>query len=623
MEDRQWPDVGRSLQEIIMTKIKDIPKVDRPREKFLEKGADALTKSELLAILLGSGIKGTNVKKLSEQILRKFGKRFFDVTVDDLCQVQGIGQAKALQIVSAISLTKRIYEEQKPQENLVLSAKDAISLVSDLKNKKQEHLVCLYLNARNILLQKETVSIGTLDKSIVHPREIFAPGLELHAAGVILIHNHPSGDSSPSSKDVQVVEKIAQAGEIMGIPVIDFIIVSEKDHYSFFEKLKDQNNNFDYVADGFQGTLFDLLEIERPTYGISAEKIRETYFYIPQAKENHFQLHNRRYIGGKHKLIEWIFSILNKECEGNSFTDIFAGTGIVSAIAAKHFEKIILNDFLHSNHAVYQAFFGDGEWSPSKINNIIRDYNNINGEDLEENYFSKNFGGKYFSKNSAKIIGFIRNNLDENKENLTDREYYMLLASLLYSIDKIANTVGHYDAYFKKDFIEDRFFMRPIDPIEVKNVAIFQEDANILAKKIKTDIVYIDPPYNSRQYSRFYHVLETLVKWDNPALHGVALKPEPENMSDYCRVNAKDKFAELVKDIDAKYLVVSYNNTYDSKSNSSQNKITLKEIEGILKERGKTKVFEKDYRHFNAGNTDFNNHKEYLFVTKVNHVQGN
>jgi adenine-specific DNA-methyltransferase len=196
----------------------------------------------------------------------------------------------------------------------------------------------------------------------------------------------------------------------------------------------------------------------------------------------------------------------------------------------------------------------------------------------------------------------------------------MLLASLLYSIDKIANTVGHYDAYFKKDFIEDRFFMRPIDPIQVKDVSIFKEDANILAKKIKTDVVYIDPPYNSRQYSRFYHVLETLVKWDKPILHGVALKPEPENMSDYCRVNAKDKFAELVKDIDAKYLVVSYNNTYDSKSNSSKNKITLKEIKDILNKHGKTKVFEKEYRHFNAGNTDFNNHKEYLFVTEVNHV---
>ena len=111
--------------------------------------------------------------------------------------------------------------------------------------------------------------------------------------------------------------------------------------------------------------------------------------------------------------------------------------------------------------------------------------------------------------------------------------------------------------------------------------------------------------------------METLTKWDKPELHGVALKPEPENMSDYCRVTAKHRLNELVNDIDAKYLVVSYNNTYDSKSNSSQNKITLEEIKDILNKQGKTKIFEKDYRHFNAGNTDFSNHKEYLFVTHV------
>ena len=371
------------------------------------------------------------------------------------------------------------------------------------------------------------------------------------------------------------------------------------------------------LANRIQGTLFDLSEIEKPVYEINAEKIQETYFHIPRVKDNHFQLQNRRYIGNKYKLIEWIFSILARECEGNSFTDIFAGTGVVAAVASKHFDEIILNDFLFSNEAIYKAFFGNGSWNPEKIKSIIKNYNSINGKDLDENYFSLNFGGNYFSQNSAKIIGFVRDNIEENKGNLTEREYNMLISSLLYSIDKIANTVGHYDAYFKKELVEDNFFMRPIDPIEVKTVSIFREDANLLVKRIKTDIVYIDPPYNSRQYSRFYHVLETLTKWDKPKLHGVALKPDPENMSDYCRVSAKDKFAELVNDISAKYLVVSYNNTYDSKSNSSQNKITLEEIKNILSKKGETKVFEKDYRHFNTGNTDFNNHKEYLFVTKT------
>lgn len=605
-----------------MPKIKDIPKIDRPRERFLQKGSEALSKSDLLAILLGSGIQGKNVKQLSEHVIKKFGNRFLGIKIDDLLEVPGIGQAKALQIVSAISLVKRFYEEERGGEVVIKNHQDALSITYDLTDKKKEYLVCLYLNARNVLLKKEIISVGLLDKSLIHPREIFHPAVELNAASIILVHNHPSGVSTPTDKDIAIVKKISQAGEIMGIAVIDFIITAANGNYSFYQKLLRSGQQLDYVADGIQRTLFDVLEIERPTYEINAEKVQENYFYIPQVRKNHLQLQNRRYIGSKHKLIEWIFSILDKECDkGGSFVDIFAGTGVVAAVATRHFDEIVLNDFLHSNHAIYQAFFGNGEWDREKIDNIIKDYNNIDGEDLENNYFSENFGGKYFSKNSSKIIGFIRENIEENKPNLTRKEYYILISALLYSIDKVANTVGHYDAYFKKDHIEDGFFMRPIDPIEAKNVMIYREDANQLAKKIKANVVYIDPPYNSRQYSRFYHVLETLTKWDKPKLFGTALKPEEENMSDYCKVSAKDRLAELVKDLDAKYLVVSYNNTYDSKSNSSKNKITLQEIKNILTTKGKTKVFEKDYRHFNAGNTDFKNHKEYLFVTTVSHAK--
>lgn len=600
-----------------MPKIKDIPKIDRPRERFLKKGPNALSKSDLLAILLGSGIKGKNVQALSRQIIQKFGKNFLNITVENLKEISGIGEAKALQIAAAISLVKRFFGEQDANEIIIKNVQDVITLTQELKNKKKEHLVCLYLNAKNALLKKEIVSIGLLDKTFLHPREIFQPATELNAASVILVHNHPTGDFLPSEKDKQIVEKITQAGNIMDIAVLDFIITSTKGYYSFSEKLSKSIIEFNYLASGEQLTLFDLLETERPTYEIKAEKIQENYFYIPQIKDNHIQLHNRRYIGNKYKLIDWIFSIIQKECKGETFADIFAGTGVISAVAARHYKKIIMNDFLYSNNVIYRAFFGGGNWDKEKIDNIIKTYNNICSEDLEDNYFSENFGGKFFSKNSAKKIGFIRGNIEENKVKLTKREYCILLTSLIYTADKIANTVGHYDAYFKKEHITDIFFMKPIDTIEAKEICIFQEDTNSLVKKIKSDIVYIDPPYSSRQYSRFYHVLETLTKWDKPKLHGVALKPDPENMSDYCRNNAKDKFAELIRDINAKYLVVSYNNTYESKSNSSRNKITLQQIEDILKKKGETKVFEKDYRHFNAGNTDFNNHKEYLFVTMV------
>lgn len=339
-------------------------------------------------------------------------------------------------------------------------------------------------------------------------------------------------------------------------------------------------------------------------------------------KQTH-QIQNRRYLGNKQKLLPWIFGIIDEECtQSKSFTDIFAGTGIVSSEAVKQFDTVTINDFLHSNNIIYNAFFDTKEkYSQKKINTLIKKYNALDVNTLQENYFSENFGGKYFSPDAAKKIGYIREDIQANKAKLTNKEYNLTLASLLYSVDKIANTVGHYDAYFKKEDVKDSFIMKPIEMLEMDaKVSIHQEDANVIAKTITSDIVYIDPPYNSRQYSRFYHVLETLTKWDKPELHGVALKPEPENMSDYCRVSAKHKLEVLVNDVNAKYLVVSYNNTYNSKSNSSKNKITLEEIEEILNKCGETKVYEKEHQQFNTGKTEFNNHREFLFVTKVKNV---
>ena len=243
-----------------MAKLKDTPKFNRPREKFLEKGPDALTDSELLAILLGSGIKGMNVKVLSQKIIKKFGDNLLNVSVEDLTKVPGIGQAKALQIASAFALAGRNYEKNKTSDSLILSVQDALALVLDLRGKKQEHLVCLYLNARNALINKETISIGTLDKSIVHPREIFAPGLEMRAAGVIIVHNHPSGDPEPSEQDKQIAKRIVEAGKLMGVNVVDFLIVAKNGGHSILADIKKTElTNTEYVAEGAQVSLFDLL----------------------------------------------------------------------------------------------------------------------------------------------------------------------------------------------------------------------------------------------------------------------------------------------------------------------------------------------------------------------------
>lgn len=332
---------------------------------------------------------------------------------------------------------------------------------------------------------------------------------------------------------------------------------------------------------------------------------------------SNFNLENRRYTGSKFKLSDWIQSLIQENCKGKSFTDIFAGTGIIASKMSKHYESLIVNDVLHSNNLIYKAFFVDSAWDKQKINFIKEKYNDLKIKEIKENYFSKNFGGKFFNNDDAKVIGFIRSDIECQKSNLTEKEYNILLASLIYSSDKIANTVGHYDAYFKNKKLEPKFKFNLIEPINIKNIKIYQEDANILAKSIKTDIVYIDPPYNSRQYSRFYHLLENLAQWKQPKLYGTALKPEPESMSDYCRSKAPQVFANLINNLDCSYIAVSYNNTYSSKSNSSKNKITLDEIENILSNKGKTKVYECNHRYFNSGKTDFKNHKEFLFITKT------
>ena len=168
--------------------------------------------------------------------------------------------------------------------------------------------------------------------------------------------------------------------------------------------------------------------------------------------------------------------------------------------------------------------------------------------------------------------------------------------------------------------IRDRYhplsiqLIRPLDP---QCVEIFREDSNILAENITADVAYIDPPYNSRQYSRFYHIYENLVTWEKPELFGVAMKPKAQNMSAYCTSSAPVAFRDLISKLNVKYIVVSYNNTYESKSGSSKNKITLEQIKSILEERGTTKIYDCDHRYFNAGKTNFAKHKELLFITEV------
>ena len=602
-----------------MARIKDLPKVDRPRERFLEKGPDALSKSELLAILIGSGIKGKNVKQLSEQIIRKFGNKFLDITVDDLLEVSGIGKAKALQIVSSLALVKRFYEELGPKNNIILSAQDAVSLTSDIRDKKKEYLVCLYLNARNALLKKEIISIGILDKSIIHPREIFGPAVELRAAGIILLHNHPSGDVTPSKQDIEVVNKIIEAGKIMGVNVIDFIIVSENDVHSLFINIQttDQKTTY-YISDGVQNSLFDLLETEQPTYAPEIKKIHRVYFYPgDRVKPGRFQLQNRRFLGNKYKLLGFIEDIVNEKCNGfGVFCDIFAGTGVVGERFNEKNIKVIANDFLASNYIPLKAFLGTSEIDFDEIEKKVVLLNSLKTD--RDNYFSEHFGNTYFTLENARKIGAIREKINEIAKN--ENEKVVLITSLLYAVDKVANTVGHYDAYRKKlDTTQPlRLLIPDFDPENNLNNEIYQRDANQLIREISCDVLYIDPPYNSRQYSDAYHLLENLVTWEKPPVYGKAKKMDRSHIkSDYCLTSAPRAFSDLISNAKCKHVLISYNNTGESKDGRSNARISDEQIINVLKTRGEIDIFERDYKAFTTGKSDTDGHTERVFYCKV------
>lgn len=333
-----------------------------------------------------------------------------------------------------------------------------------------------------------------------------------------------------------------------------------------------------------------------------------------------FGISNRRYIGNKNKLMPWINKLIHDNTEGTSFFDVFAGTGSVTKWELSDFDTFYINDFLFSNEIIFRAFFGSEQYNIVKLNKIALEYTRISKILYADTYFVTQYGNKFFSYNDALKIGDIRERIQKNK-SINDRERSILIASLIYSADRSSNTVGHYDAYRKISDVPDRFEFGLIIPEKTvnKTIHIHRRDANELVREIYADVVFIDPPYNSRQYSRFYHVLETLTKWNKPELFGVAMKPKPENMSKYSKVSAPEIFNDLIQNINAQYIVVTYNNTYENAhSSSSRNKITHDQILESLNLVGKTKVFNRSYKSFNAGNTDLGDHKEFVFITQVN-----
>jgi len=216
-----------------MTRIKDVSRFDLPREKLQKYGVSKLADHELLAILLGSGIQGFNVLQLSKKILDtvlKIGKE--KITIADLRKINGLGQIKASQILSIIELTKRL-NTNKPE---ILSANDVWKLCTDIRESKKEHFIAFYLDTQNRLIERQIISIGTLNTSLVHPREVFEPAIKLSTASIIIAHNHPSGDTEPSPEDKEVTKRLREADKILGIEIVDHVIVSKLSYLSFAQK---------------------------------------------------------------------------------------------------------------------------------------------------------------------------------------------------------------------------------------------------------------------------------------------------------------------------------------------------------------------------------------------------
>lgn len=343
-----------------------------------------------------------------------------------------------------------------------------------------------------------------------------------------------------------------------------------------------------------------------------------------------FDINNRKYIGSKFKLLKFIERIiLSKLNRIDIFIDGFAGTGVVANYFKKYAKKIISNDILFSNYIINKVFLNSTKRNVSinKIRKLIFEFNIVKPS---KGYIFNNYGGTYFTYENAGLMDTIREKIEDLylSRECTEQEKYVLLTSLLFAIDKVANTVGQYDAFLKnigkssyskngKHLIDSNVYKR----LQLKvpkitydgNNKVYNKDLNILIKRIKGDVLYLDPPYNNRQYIDCYHVLENIMRWNKPKLYGKTRKFYRNNLkSKYSRKKESiTAFKELITDSKVEHIFLSYNN---------EGIMADKDIIEILKQKGKVEIFEEKYRIFGngAGRSRKRIITERLFYCKVN-----
>jgi len=213
-----------------LKKLKELYEKDKPREKLALKGAEALKNEELMAVLLGSGVKGKDVRKLSREIISLFESGFESLNLDKLLKIHGLGVAKASQILAAIELSRRYLVKNNKK---ISSAKDVYNELIEYTTKNQEYFIMLTLDGAGHLINKRVVFKGTLNQSLVHPREVFADAIADRSASIIIAHNHPSGNLEPSDSDIKITKRLSEVADIVGIDLVDHIIISKNGYFSF------------------------------------------------------------------------------------------------------------------------------------------------------------------------------------------------------------------------------------------------------------------------------------------------------------------------------------------------------------------------------------------------------
>ena len=216
-----------------MKKIKELYKDDKPREKLVKKGVQALKNDELLSVLIGSGIKGKDVRKLSREIVALLDDSFADLSLEKLLNIHGLGVAKASQIIASLELAKR-YTAQSNRK--ITSAQDVYDELKEFSTKQQEYFLVITLDGASHIINRRTVFIGTLNQSLVHPREVFADAIADRAAGIIIAHNHPSGTLSASRADIGITQRLEEVSKLVGIELLDHVILAKDGFYSFADE---------------------------------------------------------------------------------------------------------------------------------------------------------------------------------------------------------------------------------------------------------------------------------------------------------------------------------------------------------------------------------------------------